>query len=137
MSHVLQHLPLSHPAVAIICTASPSNYEAETIGGSCQIKTSRLRELLDVGMRVVRINFSHVQPDDYEKIRCLIAHIRQLEKDTSQPIPILMDLQGPEIRIVEILDRKLKSLPHSRSIHIRQGTRLEISTRTDAAKALH
>jgi pyruvate kinase len=136
MPHVLQRLPLTQPALSIICTAGPSIYETEVVNGICRIKTSRLRELLEVGMRVVRINFSHVQQRDYEKIRCLISHIRELERETSQPIPILMDLQGPEIRVVEILDRNLKSLPHMRSIRIRQGQKLEVSTPTDAAKPL-
>lgn len=134
MAHVLQHLPLSHPALSIICTAGPSIYEAETVGGKWQTKRALFEELLEVGMRIVRINFSHVKKPDYEKIKCMIAHIRGLEEKTGRPIPILMDLKGPEIRIVNILNKRRK--PPEPPLEIGKGEWLEISTRADAKKAL-
>lgn len=134
MPHVLQHLPLTHPALAIICTAGPAIYDAENVEGVWRTKFSILRELLDVGMRIVRINFSHVQQRDYGKIKCLISHIRELETETGQPIPILMDLQGPEIRIVEIVDANLEPLEGKTPID--QGAAIEISIPSDADKPL-
>lgn len=134
MPHVLQHLPLSQPALSIICTAGPAIYDAEQVDGVWQTKFSMLPDLLDVGMRIVRINFSHVQQRDYGKIKCLISHIRELEKNTGQPIPILMDLQGPEIRIVEILGTNLE--PLRGKVPIAQGVVIEISTPADASKPL-
>jgi pyruvate kinase len=134
MSHVIQHLGLDRPALSIICTAGPSIYRAEIINGIAQTKMSRLRELLDAGMRIVRINFSHVKEDDYPKIHALIKHVRELEVETRQPIPILMDLQGPEIRIIEIHNNKLERL--KRGAFVRQGVKLEVSIPADANKPL-
>ncbi|MEK6280769.1 MAG: pyruvate kinase [Acidobacteriota bacterium] len=136
MPHVLQYLPLSHPALSIVCTAGPSIYQTEDAEGICQTKMSRIRELLDAGMRVLRINFSHVPKQDYEKIKCLIAHVRELERQAKQPIPVLMDLKGAEIRIIDILDDHGNSLKDRGSVDIGKDVEIEISIPTDTNTAL-
>jgi pyruvate kinase len=133
MPHVRQHLSLKRPALSIICTAGPSVYTTKTVRGRCQTSKSLFPQLLEAGMRMVRINFSHVQPRQYEETKCLISHIRDLEKAKKQPIPILMDLKGPEIRIESILDSNLKRL---KFLEIKQGKRLEISSKADREKPL-
>lgn len=48
------------------------------------------------GVDVFRLNFSHGQQDDHEE---RIHTIRELETKTGRPIAILLDLQGPKLRI--------------------------------------
>src|SRR5512143_1704756 len=57
---------------------------------------ARLRELFEVGADVFRLNFSHGVPDDHRK---RVEQLRALEKEYKQPIAILMDLQGPKLRL--------------------------------------
>jgi len=58
-----------------------------------------LKQLLDEGVNVLRINFSHSQHAEVEKI---IEIIRELNKKHSYNVAILADLQGPKIRIGEV-----------------------------------
>jgi pyruvate kinase len=52
-------------------------------------------ELLDAGMDVVRLNFSH---GSYEKKARLIGLVRELADARGRFVPIIADLQGPKIR---------------------------------------
>lgn len=106
MPIIKQCLPLTHPALSIICTTGPSIFEVKKQSGKLEVKKSCLEELLSKGMGIVRINFSHVSPNDYESIRFMIKHVREIEKNKKIPIPILMDLKGPEFRIVEIQEKR-------------------------------
>jgi pyruvate kinase len=74
-------------------------------GGTYKVDDTRVEELIREGMGIVRINFSHVPKMQYGKIECFIAHVRDVEKKTKIPIPIMMDLKGPEIRIRRITAR--------------------------------
>ncbi|MEM9683571.1 MAG: pyruvate kinase [Pseudomonadota bacterium] len=55
-----------------------------------------LRRLFDSGVDVFRLNFSHGTQEDKAD---LIKTIRALEADVGRPIAIMMDLQGPKLRI--------------------------------------
>ncbi|MGD8809312.1 MAG: pyruvate kinase [Gammaproteobacteria bacterium] len=55
-----------------------------------------LRKLFESGVDVFRLNFSHGTQDDK---KALIADIRAMEQDIGRPIAIMMDLQGPKLRI--------------------------------------
>jgi pyruvate kinase len=55
-----------------------------------------IRRLFDSGVDVFRLNFSHGTQEDKKG---LIATIRALETDAGRPIAIMMDLQGPKLRI--------------------------------------
>ena len=55
-----------------------------------------LRRLIDAGVDVCRLNFSHGSHE--EKTR-LIGLIRQTSKEAGKPVGILQDLQGPKIRV--------------------------------------
>ena len=48
------------------------------------------------GVDAIRLNMSHGKKDDHAK---LIALIREIEHELGRPIGILVDLQGPKIRI--------------------------------------
>jgi pyruvate kinase len=55
-----------------------------------------IAKLFEAGADVFRINMSHTSHD---KMRELVATIRSLEKEYGRPIGILIDLQGPKLRV--------------------------------------
>ncbi|MEO2069002.1 MAG: pyruvate kinase [Desulfurobacteriaceae bacterium] len=55
-----------------------------------------LKKMVESGLNVVRLNMSHGTHEDHGK---RIKLVREVERDTGKPIPILMDLCGPKIRI--------------------------------------
>lgn len=68
----------------IVCTIGPStdNYDA-------------VLKLINAGMNVMRVNFSH---GSYEEHIKKVQIARQIEKDTGCLIPVMLDTKGPEIR---------------------------------------
>ena len=64
-----------------------------------------MKGILDGGINVVRINFSHNDEKDHLK---RIKAIRKYEKDNDTFIGIMMDLQGPKIRISSFKNNKVK-----------------------------
>ncbi len=55
-----------------------------------------IEALFRAGVDVFRLNFSHGRHEEHE---ARIAAIRALEKQTSRPIGIMADLQGPKLRL--------------------------------------
>jgi pyruvate kinase len=55
-----------------------------------------IRKLVAAGADVFRLNFSHGGPDDHRK---RVDTIRALEQELDQPIAVLLDLQGPKLRV--------------------------------------
>jgi pyruvate kinase len=76
------------PRTKIVCTLGPSTSSADAIRG-----------LIDAGMNVARVNFSH---GTHEQHAATIKMVRQLAQDANKPIAILGDLQGPRIRIGDL-----------------------------------
>ena len=72
----------------IICTIGPASESF-----------SMLEKLAKAGMNIVRLNMSH---GDHESHARVIKSIRTLNKKLPNPIAILMDTQGPEIRTGDI-----------------------------------
>lgn len=72
----------------IICTIGPASGDVKT-----------LTELIKAGMNVSRLNFSH---GNYDQHLRYIENIRKAARMTGQHIGILVDLQGPKIRIGEL-----------------------------------
>jgi pyruvate kinase len=78
----------------IVCTLGPATASREA-----------LRGLIEAGMDVARLNFSHGTHEQHaETIRVL----RTVADELEQPVAILGDLQGPRIRIGDI-ERELRS----------------------------
>ena len=77
-----------HRFAKIIATLGPATSAPETI-----------RALFAAGVDVFRLNFSHGDHDGHR--RCFEA-IRAVEAATGRPIGVLLDLQGPKLRIGEI-----------------------------------
>ena len=66
-----------------------------TLGPSSSTPDS-IRELYEAGVDVFRINMSH---GDHAAHRNRIEVIRKLEQQTGRPTAILLDLQGPKLRV--------------------------------------
>lgn len=64
--------------------------------GPASSSRERLRTLFEAGADVFRLNFSHGTPDDH---RQRVDLLRTMEKEYKHPIAILMDLQGPKLRL--------------------------------------
>jgi pyruvate kinase len=73
------------PKTKIVCTLGPASATRESIGS-----------LIEAGLNVARINFSH---GTHEQHAQTIALVRQLAAEHGKPVAILGDLQGPRIRI--------------------------------------
>ena len=69
----------------IVATVGPASGEEGT-----------LRELIQAGVDVVRVNSSHGTAASRVE---LMGRIRKLRKEVDRPIGILVDLQGPRIRV--------------------------------------
>lgn len=75
-----------------------------TIGPASSDKTT-LRQLVDAGVDVMRLNFSH---GNHEEKAALIACIREVETEAGRPIAILQDIQGPKIRVGHIAEAPIR-----------------------------
>ena len=71
--------------VKIVATLGPASHNEET-----------MRRLFEAGADVFRVNMSHATHDN---LRDAHAIVRKLETEFSRPIGILVDLQGPKLRI--------------------------------------
>ena len=69
----------------IVCTIGPATESPD-----------RLRALMEAGMDVARLNFSHGTHESHGRV---IEHIRRLSKERDKPIAILQDLCGPKNRL--------------------------------------
>ena len=69
-----------------------------TLGPATEEK-SEIRALVQAGMDIVRLNFSHGTFDQFKKI---VKNIRAVEKETGKTVAILQDLQGPKIRLGDL-----------------------------------
>ena len=68
----------------IVCTIGPASESVDM-----------LVNLINAGMNVCRLNFSH---GDYEEHGARIKNIREAVKITGKRVAILLDTKGPEIR---------------------------------------
>lgn len=71
-----------------------------TIGPSVNTP-EKIEKLIESGMNVARLNFSHGSHEDHKKV---IDMIRTAAKKLQYSVPILMDLQGPKIRVGKMKD---------------------------------
>ncbi|QIH06995.1 MULTISPECIES: pyruvate kinase [unclassified Pseudomonas] len=64
-----------------------------------------IRELVQAGVNIFRLNFSHGSHADHAQ---RYAWIRQIESELNHPLGILMDLQGPKLRVGTFADGKVQ-----------------------------
>jgi len=74
-----------------------------TIGPSCESKT-KIRQMIKAGVDIFRFNMKHGELFWHqEKMRL----VREVSKGINKPVGIMMDLQGPEIRVGK-LDKNIE-----------------------------
>ncbi len=73
-----------------MCTLGPATSTSESI-----------RELVDVGMNVARLNLSHGSYADHEAVYRMI---RRASDESGHAVGVLVDLQGPKIRLARFAD---------------------------------
>ncbi|MED3843762.1 pyruvate kinase [Geobacillus stearothermophilus] len=88
----------------IVCTIGPASESVE-----------KLVQLMEAGMNVARLNFSH---GDHEEHGRRIANIREAAKRTGRTVAILLDTKGPEIRTHNM---------ENGAIELKEGAKLVIS----------
>lgn len=63
-----------------------------------------MKKMVEAGMNVARLNFSHGSYDDHAQT---IAMLRQVSHELDTPITLLQDLQGPKIRVGQLNDGQI------------------------------
>jgi pyruvate kinase len=91
----------------IVCTLGPATASGERIGA-----------LMDAGMDVARLNFSH---GEREVHRATYGLVRAEAEKRGRPVAVLLDLQGPKIRIGRFQDG---------AVELRAGDEFVITTDT-------
>ncbi|BBZ23169.1 pyruvate kinase [Mycolicibacter hiberniae] len=74
----------------IVCTLGPATHSAEMV-----------RALVDAGMDVARLNFSH---GDHKDHQASYERVRAASDATGRAVGVLADLQGPKIRLGRFAD---------------------------------
>lgn len=72
----------------IVCTIGPKTESKEV-----------LKQLLEAGMNVMRLNFSH---GDFEEHGRRISNLREVMAETGMRAAVLLDTKGPEIRTIKL-----------------------------------
>jgi pyruvate kinase len=78
----------------IVATIGPASSSPEII-----------RQMVQAGMHVARLNFSHGSYDDHART---VAMLRAVQKEMDSPITLLQDLQGPKIRVGQLPDGQIE-----------------------------
>jgi pyruvate kinase len=110
----MEQTSTSRPAIRltkIVCTIGPSTSSRDALAGLAQ-----------AGMNLARLNMSH---GDHASHLQVIRNLKSLGAKLSQPVSILMDLQGPEIRTGEL----------AQSLDLKPGEVFYFSVLADDAEA--
>jgi pyruvate kinase len=78
------------PRTKIVCTLGPSTASRDT-----------LSSLMEAGLNVARLNFSHGTHEQHART---VELVRSTAADLGRPVAILGDLQGPRIRIGDLAE---------------------------------
>jgi pyruvate kinase len=105
---------MRHRRAKIVATVGPASASPEM-----------LRALYLAGVDTFRLNFSHGTQADHARVH---AEIRALEQAAQRPIGILMDLQGPKIRVGTLRDRQITIRPGETVRLVRTGAEGDSST---------
>src|SRR3569623_1476708 len=108
MTPTIEVIMFRHRRAKIVATVGPASSSPEM-----------LKALFVAGVDTFRLNFSHGSQDGHAKVH---ASIRALEKEVGRPIGILMDLQGPKIRVGTLRDGKIAVKPGEAIRFVVSGT---------------
>ena len=81
-------MPFRHRNVKIIATIGPASRDEAV-----------LRALIQAGVDIIRLNFSHGSHEEHAET---IARVRRISHRVGKAIAILQDLQGPKIRVGQL-----------------------------------
>ncbi len=95
------------PRAKIVCTLGPATSTPERVG-----------ELIDAGMNVARLNFSHGSHEDHAK---MLQVVRSEAERRGRAVAVLLDLQGPTIRVGKFA---------AGQVELKPGAELTITTDT-------
>lgn len=84
----------------IVCTLGPASSDPAV-----------LRRMIEAGMDVARLNFSH---GTHEQHREMFDMIRALADEVGRPVAVLQDLQGPKIRVGKFEEGQVRLVEGSR-----------------------
>ena len=62
----------------------------------------KVKQLIDAGMNMARLNLSH---GSYEEHQGRLDRVRAAAKEAGVPVAILVDLQGPKIRLARLFSQ--------------------------------
>ena len=99
---IMNTLPVN---TKIICTLGPATEGFET-----------LKLLAEAGMNIARLNMSHA---DHGWHRSVIRHIKTLNRQTQNPVAVMLDTRGPEIRTGDLANE----------LNLVEGSEISISER--------
>lgn len=86
-----------------------------TIGPASRDRAT-LEKMVEAGINVARLNFSHGSYEDHVEV---IRMIRAISRTRNRPVAVLLDLQGPKIRVGK--------LENGQPVDLVAGRRLEIT----------
>lgn len=89
----------------LVCTLGPATEDIDSI-----------RDLLEAGANVFRLNFSHA---DHAWHSRTLENIRSVAAEMNRPVAVMQDLCGPKIRLSQVLNDE---------IHVEAGDTLRITT---------
>jgi pyruvate kinase len=107
---------LSERKTKIVCTIGPTTSSEE-----------QLRALIQAGMNVARLNFSHGSHAEHGQV---IVHIRHLAAELGVAVAILQDLAGPKVRIGKFAEGAIELQagdPFTLTIRATEGNQREVA----------
>lgn len=100
---------MSYIRTKIVCTIGPAVNTLEKISA-----------LLDAGMNVARLNFSH---GTYEEHAINIGYLKAARAHLKKPLAIMVDIKGPEIRVGKFPQESIAIAPKQRFKLVAKATR--------------
>lgn len=93
----MRHMISTQKRTKIVCTIGPATASPKSISA-----------LIQAGMNMARLNFSHGTWDDHSK---MLRIIRKEAEKLGEPVAIMQDLQGPKIRVGDISKQGIELRP--------------------------
>lgn len=111
-------LPAANTSLGLALGVAPTGHAhskiVATLGPASE---HRVGELVDAGMSVARVNFSHGTSEDHKR---RIDAVRRVAADRGLPVGVLADIQGPKLRM-GVLHDHARELESGELVVIRAG----------------
>lgn len=100
-----------HTRTKIVCTIGPAVCSYE-----------KILELIDAGMNVARLNFSHGTHEEHEKT---ISFLKKAREERGVPLAVMLDTHGPKIRVGKVPAGAIPLKPGERLTLVEEGKERE------------